>query len=376
MASKRDYYEILGVQKSSTPEDIKKAYRKLAIKYHPDKNQGNKEAENKFKEATEAYEILSDTKKRSQYDRFGHQGVHSDYADAYNRSGGFNPKDFEDIFGGFEDIFSSIFGGGFGGTSSRGRARPKGSDIRYDIELSLEDVLEGKKTEIEIVKKDVCDRCSGTGSESGSKTKVCETCGGRGQVRRSQGFFSITSTCPTCHGSGYVIITPCKACRGSGTQNKKKKISVNIPRGIDDNTQLRVSGEGEAISGGVAGDLYLFIHIKPHEYFIREGSNLVTEVPVNIVQATLGSVIQIKTLSGSIVKIKIPSDTSSGKILRVKNEGLPNITKNTKGDLFVRLVIDVNNSVSSEEKRLLLELGKVLKDNTNPKLRKPNRLNW
>ncbi len=377
MATKRDYYEVLDIAKTATADEVKKSYRKMAVKYHPDKNQGNKEAEDKFKEATEAYEILSDANKRGNYDRFGHQGVHSDFADAYGRRGGFNASDIEDVFGGgggFDDIFSSLFGFG---SSKRGASRRKGADIRYDITLSLEEAAAGKKMDIDISKRDVCDTCSGSGAAPGSKPTTCTTCGGAGQVRRTQGFFSMTTTCPACHGSGTIISSPCNSCHGEGTISKAKKISVNIPKGIDDGTQLRVSGEGEAIGGGTAGDLYLFIHVKEHPYFVREGANLIIEVGINIAQAALADVIHIKTLDGKIVKLKIPAGTISGQMFRIKDAGINNIGHGSSmGDLYVIAKIDTPKSLTSEEKKLYTELKKLSADNNTPTPKKPKRNNW
>ena len=376
MAEKRDYYEVLGVAKSATNDEIKKAYRKLAMQYHPDRNPGNKEAEEKFKEATEAYEILSDEKKRSQYDQFGFQGVHSDFADAYGR-GGF---DFSSMFGGsggfgdLDDIFSSFFGGGFSGRGSRSQRR--GNDIRHDVTLSLEDAVFGKKMEIKLDKNDTCDVCHGTGAEPGTKTQTCPTCGGSGEVRMAQGFFSVRRTCSRCNGSGSIVTTPCKNCRGTGTVKKTKTISVNIPKGIDDNTQLRVSGEGEAIGGGIAGDLYLYIHVSPHPYFVRDGIDLITEVGINIAQAALGADIYIQTLDKKKVKIKIPAGTNSGQIFKLKGSGATHINRSGRGDLFVVVNIDVSSKLSAEEKRLFNELKKVMPANDEPTLRKPNKTNW
>ncbi len=377
MAEKRDYYEVLGVAKTATSDEIKKAYRKLAMQYHPDRNPGNKEAEDKFKEATEAYEILSDEKKRSQYDQFGFQGVHSDFADAYGR-GGF---DFSSMFGGgsggfgdLDDIFSSFFGGGFSGRGSRSQRR--GNDIRHDVTLSLEDAVFGKKMEIKLDKNDTCDICHGTGAEPGTKTQTCPTCGGSGEVRMAQGFFSVRRTCSRCNGSGSIVTTPCKNCRGTGTVKKTKTISVNIPKGIDDNTQLRVSGEGEAIGGGVAGDLYLYIHVSPHPYFVRDGIDLITEVGINIAQAALGAEIYIQTLDNKKLKIKIPAGTNSGQVFKLKGSGAAHINRSGRGDLFVIVNIDVSSKLSSEEKKLFNELKKVMPANDEPKLRKPNRTNW
>ena len=376
MAEKRDYYEVLGVAKTATNDEIKKAYRKLAMQYHPDRNPGNKEAEEKFKEATEAYEILSDEKKRAQYDQFGFQGVHSDFADAYGR-GGF---DFSSMFGGaggfgdLDDIFSSFFGGGFSGRGSRGQRR--GNDLRHNVTLSLEDAVFGKKMEIKLDKNDICDVCHGTGAEPGTKTQTCPTCGGSGEVRMVQGFFSVKKTCSKCNGSGTIVTTPCKNCRGTGTVRKSKTISVNIPKGIEDNTQLRVSGEGEAIGGGVAGDLYLYIHVSPHKYYVRDGIDLITEVGINIVQATLGADILIQTLDNKKVKMKIPAGTNSGQVFKLKGSGATHINRSGRGDLFVIVNIDVSAKLTSEEKRLFNELKKVMPSNDEPVLRKPNRNNW
>ena len=375
MADKRDYYEVLGVSKTASADEIKKAYRKLAMQYHPDRNPGNKEAEEKFKEATEAYEILSDEKKRSQYDKFGFQGVHSDFADAYGR-GGF---DFSSMFGGggfgdLDDIFSSFFGSGFGSRSSTRQRR--GNDIRYDINLSLEDAVFGKKMEIKLDKNDICDICHGSGAEPGTKTTTCPTCGGSGEIRSSQGFFSVRRTCSRCHGSGSIVTTPCKNCRGAGTIKKPKTISVNIPKGIDDNTQLRVSKEGEAIAGGIPGDLYLYINVLPHKYFIRDGIDLITEVGINIVQANLGADILIETLDKKKVKIKIPAGTNSGQVFKLKGGGATNLNRGVRGDLLVIVNIDVNKKLSSEEKRLYSELKKVIPSNDEPELRKPNKSIW
>ena len=273
-----------------------------------------------------------------------------------------------------DDIFSSFFGGGFSGRSSRSQRR--GNDLRHDITLSLEDAVFGKKMEIKLDKNDICDVCHGTGAEPGTKTQTCPTCGGSGEVRMSQGFFSVRRTCSKCNGSGSIVTTPCKKCRGTGTVKKNKTISVNIPKGIEDNTQLRVSGEGEAIGGGVAGDLYLYIHVSPHQYFVRDGIDLITEVGINIVQATLGADIYIQTLDKKKVKIKIPAGTNSGQVFKLKGSGATHINRSGRGDLFVIVNIDVSSKLSSEEKRLYNELKKVTPNNDEPTLRKPSRNNW
>lgn len=376
MAEKRDYYEVLGISKTASIDEIKKSYRKLALQFHPDKNPGNKEAENKFKEATEAYEILSDDKKRSQYDKFGHAGVHSNFADAYSKGGGFN-GDFSDLFGGsgafndLEDIFSSFFGFSSGkrGAASSGR---RGADLRYDMYITLEEAAYGKKTEITVKKNESCERCHGSGSEPGSNPSTCDTCAGAGQVRRAQGFFSINTTCPKCHGSGKIIKNPCKECHGKTVVEKSKKLSISIPEGIDDNTQLRVSGEGEAgENGGPAGNLYLFIHVKEHKTFLRDGINIITEIPISIIQAALGAEIFVPTLDEKKVKIKVPEGTPSGKIFRVRGHGVEHINYGKKGDLLVRVVIEPPKSLTGEQKKMLQELKRTFGETDSPTPRKP-----
>ncbi len=368
--TKRDYYEVLGVDKKSGADEIKKAYRKLAIKYHPDKNQGDKAVEEKFKEATEAYEVLSDSEKRSRYDQFGHAA-----SNGSSGGGGFNGAGFEDIFGGgsfggFEDIFSSIFGGGAGRSAANGRKR--GADLRHEMTITLEEAAFGKKTDIILKKRETCDRCSGTGAEPGTQASTCDMCGGAGQVRRQQSFFSVNTTCPKCNGKGTIVNTPCKECRGETTIERKKKLSINIPAGIDDNTQLRVSGEGGAGSrGGPAGDLYLFIHIAEHDIFVRDGVNIITEVPISITQASLGAEIFIPTLDGKKVKLKIPESTISGKIFKVKGHGIAHINYGKKGDMLVHVVIEPPKHLSGEQKKLLNELKKTLADPDSPTPRRP-----
>ena len=375
--NKRDYYEVLGIEKSANADEIKKSYRKLAIKYHPDKNQGDKVTEDKFKEATEAYEILSDDKKRSQYDQFGHAGVHSSFSDAYSRGGGFSGSSFEDAFGGsfggFEDIFSSLFGFSSGKSQAGPNSRRRGADLRYDMTISLAEAAFGKKTEITLRKREVCDKCNGTGAEAGSKPTTCDMCGGAGQVRRSQSFFSVNTTCPKCKGTGSIISNPCKTCHGETTVEKQKKLSISIPEGVDDNTQLRVTGEGEAgANGGKSGDLYLFIHVQEHDIFLRDGIHLITEIGISITQASLGAEIFLPTLDDKKVKIKIPEGTVSGKIFRLKGHGISHVNYNKKGDMLVHVIIEPPKHLSGEQKKILNELKKLLADNDSPMPRKPS----
>jgi molecular chaperone DnaJ len=312
--AKRDYYEVLGVQKGASSDEIKKAYRKLAVQYHPDKNPGDKPAEEKFKEASEAYEVLSDDKKRAAYDQYGFAGIEGmgggasqDFSNVF--------RDFEDLFGGF-DIFDSLFGG----SRRRGRSgssRQQGADLRYDLEIPFVDAAFGTKVEISYVKNNSCEHCGGNGAERGTGRKTCPTCHGAGQVRRSQGFFSIASACPTCGGAGTIIEQPCKVCHGKGTTQKSQRIKVTIPPGIENGKRINIQGQGDAgKNGGPPGDLYVFIRVKGHDYFERDGVDLYCVIPIEFPQAALGAEIMVPTLDGKRAKVKIPSGTQNGKMLR------------------------------------------------------------
>lgn len=363
--AKRDYYEVLGVSKEASKDDIKKAYRKLAIMYHPDKNAGNKEAENKFKEATEAYEVLSDDSKRQTYDQFGFAGIDGMGQGAHDYSTVF--RDFEDIFGDFSGIFDSFFG------SSRGRrggatARPRGADLRYNLEISFKDAVFGSKVEIAYNKNHTCEPCSGSGSASGGGKKTCSTCGGAGQVRRNSGFFSIASPCSTCRGEGFILEKPCKSCGGSGVTRKKQKIKVNIPAGIETGKRISIPGQGDAGSNsGEAGDLYVVINVTPHEYFERHGEDIYCLIPISFTQAALGTDIYVKTLDDKKVKLKIPAGTQNGKILRLRGEGVPHLHNSARrGDLYVKIHVAVPEHLSSKQKKLLEELAEVSDITENP----------
>ena len=356
MSSKRDYYEILGVAKTATLDEIKKAYRQLALKYHPDKNIGNAESEAKFKEATEAYEVLRDDKKRSMYDQFGHTGTSG------QGFGGGGASDFSDAFAGtnFEDIFDNFFSGGFGFSGNRGRER-RGSDLRYNLEIDLEDVISGKEIKIQIPREEHCGDCKGTGSADG-KESTCHQCSGSGQVRRNSGFFSIASTCEKCKGAGKVITSPCKTCSGAGLVNQKRTLNIRIPKGVEHGTRLKVAGEGEAgPSKGPAGDLYVVVHIKKHNKFERSGSDLVTKIDLSVITAMIGGEINIKTLSGSEVKLKIPAGTQPQSIFRLREKGLPNLS-NPKylGDILVEVNLVVPKSLNSKAKQLVKDLAAEL----------------
>jgi len=347
--AKRDYYEILGVTRNATEADIKKAYRKLAVQHHPDKNPDDHTAEDKFKEAAEAYSVLSDAQKRAAYDRFGHQGVSGAGA------GGFDPG-----FSNIEDIFDMFgFGEMFGGRSSRRSTVQRGSDLRYDIEITLEDAAAGKDEKLNIPRLEKCEECDGSGAETGTKPEACITCGGSGQTRYQQGFFSVMRTCPNCQGKGRIIRNPCKACRGQGRIEKERNLEIKIPAGVETGSRLRVSGEGEAgVNGGPSGDLYVIIHVKEHENFERQGANLYAAVPITFAQAALGAEVKVKTLDGE-EDLKIPAGTQTGTVFRIKNHGMPNLSGRGKGDLFVAATLVTPKSLTKEQRKLLEQLSQV-----------------
>ena len=351
--SKRDYYEVLGVPRGAGLTEIKKAYRQKALQFHPDKNPNNKEAEDKFKEATEAYGVLADDEKRRMYDQFGHAAFQQGGRGGFNASDfGAQFADFEDLFG---DIFSSFFGGGGGGGRSRSRGRA-GSDLRYDLEISFEEAVFGAEKEIEIGKRSQCETCKGSGAAPGTSPERCKHCGGSGQVRMQQGFFTISRTCPVCSGAGGVIASPCKDCNGSGAKLRQAKIKVTIPAGVDSGQRLRMSGEGEAgASGGPSGDLYVVLAVQDHPIFERRESDLVCDVPITYSTAVLGSEITVPTLEGD-AKLKIPAGTPSGKIFRLRGKGVPVLGTNRRGDLHVRVYIKVPKKVSPEHHALLERL--------------------
>jgi len=363
--AKRDYYEVLGVIKSASAEEIKKAYRKLALKYHPDRNKGDKGAEAKFKEAGEAYHVLSDKERRANYNQFGHAAFEGGAG-----RGGFSNFDFSSVF---SDIFGSdplddIFEG-FGGRG-RGRRRSRdyrGADLRYDLSISLEDAYNGKKQEINFSSSDKCERCDGYGAEPGSKPISCSTCGGQGQIRSSQGFFTIQQTCPECAGSGEQISDPCKTCKGMGKKQSKKKIYTNIPKGVDDGTRIRLSGKGEAgIKGAGNGDLYIFVSIKTHSIFKRSEENLFFEFPISLADAALGATIEVPTIDGGKAKVKIPAGTQNGKQFRLKGKGMPMIRNKSYGDLYIQAITEVPISLTKEQKNLLEQFKKLEDTKTNP----------
>jgi len=347
--TKRDYYEVLGVQRNATENEIKKAYRQLALQYHPDRNPGDKEAEEKFKEAAEAYEVLRDQEKRSLYDRFGHEGL---------RGTGFTGfSGFEDIFSSFGSIFEDFFGFG---SRTRSRTAPQvGADLRYDFKISFLDAAFGKEKTIELEKMETCEPCQGSGAKSGSAPETCPICKGRGQVMHSQGFFSISTTCPQCRGEGSIIKNPCAKCKGTGKVRKKKSVSVKIPGGVENGTRLRLTGEGEeGVRGGPPGDLYVVLFVEEHDFFGRQGDDVTCQVPVSFPQAALGAEIEVPTLE-STEKLTISRGTQSGEVFRLKGLGIPHLRGFGRGDQYVQIVVKTPTKLTKRAEELLRELAEV-----------------
>ncbi|KAB2843247.1 MAG: molecular chaperone DnaJ [Burkholderiales bacterium] len=353
--SKRDYYTVLGVNRDASEEEIKKSYRKLAMKHHPDRNPDNPKAEEQFKEAKEAYEMLSDPKKRAAYDQFGHAGVDpSAAAGMGGAQGGFGG--FGDAFG---DIFSEIFGGGGGGGRGRGSGMYRGADLRYNLEISLEDAARGTEAKIRIPTMEECGTCHGSGAKPGTQPKTCPHCNGSGQIRISQGFFSIQQTCPHCHGSGRYVADPCRDCGGAGRIKKHKTLSVKIPAGVDQDDRIRLAGEGEpGLNGGPPGDLYVVVSLKPHTVFQREQNDLHCEMPISFATAALGGEIEIPTLDGS-AKIKIPHETQSGQVFRLRGKGIRGVRSSSHGDLYCHVVVETPVKLTERQKELLREFEAI-----------------
>jgi molecular chaperone DnaJ len=365
--AKRDYYEVLGVNRNAGDDEIKKAYRKLALKFHPDKNSGDKTAEEKFKEIGEAYEALSDPQRRAAYDQYGHAAFdpRARAGRGFGGAGGFHDpfEIFREVFGGAAggSIFESLFGGGQDPSQPR-----RGDDLRYDLEISLEEAALGCEKEISVTKPDHCDECNGSGMEHGSKIRTCSTCGGRGQVLTSRGIFSIAQTCPHCKGAGHILEKPCKSCHGDGRREHNSKIKLRVPPGVDTGSRLRSSGNGEAgFRGGHPGDLYVILHVKPHEIFQRDGDDLLCEVPVNFIQAALSAEIDVPTLDGK-ASIKIPAGTQPGTVFRVKGKGVKNLQGYGHGDLHVRVQVEVPTRLNHEQKAKLQEFAGLCDGNETP----------
>jgi len=370
-AGKRDYYEVLGVTKNASEEDIKKAYRKLAMKHHPDRNQGSasKASEESFKEAKEAYEILSDGKKRAAYDQFGHAGV--DPSAGFGEAGARGHEGF----GGFGEAFGDIFGEIFGQQrGARGDGVYRGADLRYNLDLSLEDAARGSDVKIRIPAMEECETCHGSGAKPGTQPKTCPTCHGRGEVRVSQGFFSIQQTCPQCRGTGKIVPDPCATCSGAGRVKKHKTLSVKIPAGVDQDDRIRLSGEGEAgVNGGPPGDLYVVVNLKPHPVFQRDGADLHCEMPISFATAALGGEIEIPTLDGH-AKIKIPTETQTGQVFRLKNKGIRPVRGSVVGHLYCHVSLETPVKLTSRQKELLREFESI--NEQDPDAHSPRAKNW
>lgn len=371
--AKRDYYEVLGIAKDATADEIKKAYRKLAIKYHPDRNPDDKVAEEKFREATEAYEILSDDKKRPIYDQYGFAGL-----DGMNQGGGGAQyshafHDFSDLFGGmgggFGDIFDNLFGGGGSSRSSRRKGPREGASLRYDLNISFKDAVFGTKADIHFNHNEHCDKCHGTGCAEGASKKTCPTCNGIGQVGRNIGFFVSQQTCPNCNGMGTVVDKPCSGCRGTGVKEKSKKMTLTIPAGVDNGKRIAIPHQGDVgENGGPAGDLIVILHVENHPTFERDGQDLYCAVPITFAQAILGCNITITSLDNKKINLSIPSGTAHGKLLRIKGEGVPFTNSSRRGDLYVKVMVQIPQRLSSKQKDLLTQYLELDNATTEPKL--------
>ena len=361
---KRDYYEVLGVDRDTSEEEIKRAYRKLAVKFHPDKNPDDPHAEEKFKELGEAYDVLMDADKRAAYDRFGHA--------AFEQGGGFrggfhDPFDiFREVFGGGGGISGGIFETFFGGVSGRGEDRQRGADLRYDMQITLEEAAFGAEKEIEVRKLDTCDKCGGTGAESGARSINCPVCGGRGQVISSRGFFQVSQTCPRCRGVGHIVEKPCRACEGEGRLEKPSRIKLKIPAGIADGSRLRSSRKGEAgIRGGPQGDLYVVVHVQEHKIFQRDGDSLFCEVPIPFTLATLGGEVPVPTLEGK-ANLKVPAGTQSGQMFKLRGKGVVHVNGRERGDLLVRVMVEVPTRLNDEQRAKLEEFAELCGEENTP----------
>ena len=357
--AKRDYYEILGVQRTATDAEMKASYRKLAMKWHPDRNPGDKDCEHHFKEINEAYDVLKDDQKRAAYDRFGHA--------AFEHGGGGQAHGFgTDFASSFSDIFEDLFGMG-GGRRGRGGGRERGADLRYNMEITLEEAFAGKTAQVRIPTSVTCEACSGSGAKAGTKPKACASCGGAGKIRHAQGFFTLERTCPTCHGRGQVIDDPCKVCGGGGRVTRERTLSVNIPTGVEDGTRIRLAGEGEAgLRGGPPGDLYIFLEVAPHEFFQRDGADLHCRVPISMSSAALGGEFEVPAIDGSKVRVKVPEGTQTGRRFRLGGKGMPVLRSKQTGDMYVQVAVETPQNLTKRQRELLAEFEKLSSEETQP----------
>jgi molecular chaperone DnaJ len=360
--AKRDYYEVLGVGKQASPDDIKRAYRRMAMKYHPDKNPNDKDAEAKFKECAEAYEVLSDAEKRKRYDQFGHEGLRGVGMHDYSRM---NVDDIFSMFG-LDDFFSGIFGGGRRKATRRG-GPSRGYDLETSVSLTLEEIARGSEKTIEFTRQDLCPQCHGSGAAAGSKPSSCPTCGGSGQVAKGGGFFQMVSTCPQCRGSGQIITDPCKQCKGTGRVPHKRKIKIKIPQGVHEGQGIRVAGEGEpGQNGGPNGDLYCYVRLRPHEFLERDGNDLIAIVPISFTQAALGTTIDVPTLDGPR-QLRIPAGAQYGRVFRIRGQGLPDLRSGRSGDQLVQITVETPTKLNTRQEELLREFATMENRTVSPK---------
>ncbi|WP_029010925.1 molecular chaperone DnaJ [Azospirillum halopraeferens] len=364
--AKQEYYELLGVARTASPDEIKKAYRKLAMQYHPDRNPGDAEAEHKFKEINEAYDVLKDEQKRAAYDRFGHAAFEGGRGGpGAGQGAGFGGFDFG---GGFADIFDEMFGEFMGGRrGGAGAASGRGQDLRFNLEISLEDAFKGSQSTVRVPTTVVCESCNGSGAAAGTQPVTCPTCAGHGKVRAQQGFFTIERTCPACHGQGRIIKDACKACGGAGRQRREKTLQVNIPAGVEDGTRIRLAGEGEAgLRGAPPGDLYIFLAVAPHPLFQRDGANIHCRVPIPMVTATLGGTVEVPTIDGTRAKISVPAGTQTGHQFRLKGKGMSVLRSPHRGDMYIQAVVETPVNLTKRQTELLREFEKAGKEGSHP----------
>jgi len=357
--AKTDYYELLGVSRTASDADLKAAFRKLAMQHHPDRNPGDTECEHRFKEVNEAYEVLKDPQKRAAYDRFGHAAFE-------HGMGNGGPGFGADFASAFSDIFDDLFGMG-GRRSGRGSSRERGADLRFNMEITLEEALDGKTAELRLPTAVTCEDCSGTGAQAGTKPKTCAHCGGQGKIRHAQGFFTLERTCPICGGRGQVIENPCATCSGSGRVTRERMLSVNIPPGVEDGTRIRLAGEGEAgVRGGSPGDLYIFLSIAPHPIFQRDGADLHCRVPISIVTASLGGEFEVPAIDGGMTRVKVPAGTQSGRRFRLQGKGMPVLRSKQTGDMYVQVIVETPQNLTKRQKELLMEFDRLSSAETQP----------